>query len=455
MKIKKILLLFLLVTCTTITSCGNNSNQDYLEEYTVIWQDYNGDILELDRNVKEGSLPSYDGSNPTREKTNKYNYTFVGWEPEISAVYENVTYTAIYTSNINNYTVTWKNENGEVLETDLNVPYGSIPTYDGPTPSKEDTEEYKYIFKGWNQKIDKVKEDVTYVASYIEKKKNELIPGEDPIISEDGKTIEYGFYPQMHVKDEALIAELNKLTKTEVNGWYLYNEEYYYKEEAKVYNSESYTFDDGINIVSGTQYWYKCETIKWQILYDDAGSYFLLSSLLLDAKAYYSNYDIRTIDNTTVYANNYEYSNIRSWLNNEFYNSAFAFNNSYISTTMVENVSTTTDSSNSEFECNDTNDKVYLPSYVDYFNTDYGFEWERYNTSKTRECKTTDYARARGAWCNKDTSGLKNNGSYWTRSPSSEFSYCAWNVNSAGYLSSYAVDGESHCVRPCINITLA
>lgn len=31
MKIKKILLLFLLVTCTTITSCGNNSNQDYLE----------------------------------------------------------------------------------------------------------------------------------------------------------------------------------------------------------------------------------------------------------------------------------------------------------------------------------------------------------------------------------------------------------------------------------------
>lgn len=106
MKIKKILLLFLLVTCTTITSCGNNSNQDYVEEYTVIWQDYNGDILELDRNVKEGSLPSYDGSNPTREKTNKYNYTFVGWEPEISAVYENVTYTAIYTSNINNYTVT-------------------------------------------------------------------------------------------------------------------------------------------------------------------------------------------------------------------------------------------------------------------------------------------------------------------------------------------------------------
>lgn len=52
MKIKKILLLFLLVTCTTITSCGKNSNQDYVEEYTVIWQDYNGDILELDRNVK-------------------------------------------------------------------------------------------------------------------------------------------------------------------------------------------------------------------------------------------------------------------------------------------------------------------------------------------------------------------------------------------------------------------
>ena len=34
------------------------------------------------------------------------------------------------------YTITRKNADGTVLETDTNVPYGSIPQYNGQTPSK-------------------------------------------------------------------------------------------------------------------------------------------------------------------------------------------------------------------------------------------------------------------------------------------------------------------------------
>ena len=51
-------------------------------------------------------------------------------------------------------------------------------------------------------------------------------------------------------------------------------------------------------------------------------------------------------------------------------------------------------------------------------------------------------------------SDLKYNGSYWTRSSTDEYSYCAWNVNSSGYLSKYAIDGNNHCIRPAIQITL-
>ena len=45
-------------------------------------------------------------------------------------------------------------------------------------------------------------------------------------------------------------------------------------------------------------------------------------------------------------------------------------------------------------------------------------------------------------------------GSYWTRSATSEYYYTAWNVNSGGYLSTYTVDDASHCVRPCITISI-
>ena len=71
-----------------------------------------------------------------------------------------------------------------------------------------------------------------------------------------------------------------------------------------------------------------------------------------------------------------------------------------------------------------------------------------------RTATTTDYARAIGAWSNNKDNAYKYNGSYWTRSPSSSFNYAAWNVNSGGALSEYAVDGASHSVRPCITIKL-
>ena len=147
----------------------------------------------------------------------------------------------------------------------------------------------------------------------------------------------------------------------------------------------------------------------------------MLSTQLLDAHNYYDNYQERIIDGKTIYSNNYEYSSIRNWLNNEFYQIAFSLNNAYIQKS--------------------ENDNVSLFSYDNYLNL------------TERTCKTTDYSRVRGAWYNT-SSTLKYNGSYWTKSSSDEFNYCAWNVNSSGYLSTYAVDGDSHCVRPSIKIKL-
>ena len=72
-----------LISVMTLASCGTSNDNEYEETYTVIWQNDNGDILELDRNVKEGSIPTYEGETPTKEGKVGYTYTFAGSTPEI------------------------------------------------------------------------------------------------------------------------------------------------------------------------------------------------------------------------------------------------------------------------------------------------------------------------------------------------------------------------------------
>ena len=64
------------------------------------------------------------------------------------------------------FTITWLNFDGAILEVDNNVEYGSMPSYDGDTPVRESTNDYKYIFNGWSPEISQVTSDITYVAQF-------------------------------------------------------------------------------------------------------------------------------------------------------------------------------------------------------------------------------------------------------------------------------------------------
>ena len=95
--------------------------------YTVIWVDEDGSELEVDEEVGFGIMPTYDGETPEKAADAQYTYTFSGWTPELSPVSGNITYTAVYNSTVNKYTVTWLNHDGSELELDENVPYGTAP----------------------------------------------------------------------------------------------------------------------------------------------------------------------------------------------------------------------------------------------------------------------------------------------------------------------------------------
>lgn len=138
-----------------------------LRTYTVTWKNDDGSTLLEDINVAYGTMPSYDGATPTKPATAQYSYTFKGWHIEISTVTGDITYEARYTETVNEYTVTWKNEDGTVLETDT-TKFGSLPTYDGATPTKPATAQYAFSFGGWDTAVLEVTGDVVYTAIYTE-----------------------------------------------------------------------------------------------------------------------------------------------------------------------------------------------------------------------------------------------------------------------------------------------
>lgn len=64
------------------------------------------------------------------------------------------------------YTVTWRNYDGSVYEVDALVPYGTLPTYDGETPTRPAYGGVTYTFSGWTPDVEPVSGDVTYTASF-------------------------------------------------------------------------------------------------------------------------------------------------------------------------------------------------------------------------------------------------------------------------------------------------
>ena len=68
---------------------------------------------------------------PTLDSTIDTVYTFSKWDNTFTAVAGNQVYTAVYTTSPRTYTVTFKNKDGNTLQTTTGVPYGAYVDYTG------------------------------------------------------------------------------------------------------------------------------------------------------------------------------------------------------------------------------------------------------------------------------------------------------------------------------------
>ncbi len=304
------------------------------------------------------------------------------------------------------------------------------------------------VFIGWYSGDSLISPSSTYTftmpskayeltAKFVtEEEVNKLIAlGAYPSVNFTNNTITYGLYPQSRVSDSTLLTSLNALTSDSVgiNGWYLYNDQYYAKVSATPWpmSSDKCVFDDGTVIKKGTTYWFKCEPITWNIIKTNEDEYSLASNVILDSHNYHSSTEERTIDGQTIYSVNYEHSDIRSWLINSFYNTAFNLNDDFLQTVIVDNGTNLNPSSGAN-----TSDRVYLMGK---------------NDSGKGVCKTSEYSRAKGVFPN-DKEDYKYCGTYWLRGTDRD-STMALSISDSGGNGWWTVTIERG-VRPAITIKL-
>ena len=300
----------------------------------------------------------------------------------------------------------------------------------------------------------------------------EYLGGNEPAVTNDAYTREgdyiyFGSYPQTVVTDDrvkigltALAGDLPTAEDSKnwtsygyyIEGevvdymWYIdlaYNEGKYrgvyftsYRPDethrlSKAANSQQ--DDNGYNV--STVYWFKYEPIKWRILSEANGEALILCETIIDSREY-CNFDEETQQTVKYshnggngYANNYALSDIRAWLNDTFYNTAFsALQKEYIKLTTVKNDLTSanpnsypnfeTSDKYMSFLCEDTEDHIFLLSFQEAMNDAYGFNPDMENVADpAREKIPTDYAKCQDVMVSKDTGYVGNGMFWWLRTP--------------------------------------
>ena len=228
--------------------------------------------------------------------------------------------------------------------------------------------------------------DVTVSAEF-----DQTIQMTESVKSAGSEYYYFGDYPQSAKNDGVSVWS----DRTKTNGEFTY-----------IQGTDDYFY---VNL-GGT--YYKVEPIKWKRLTSNYGGKSLLhaSSILLG----------RRWDDDS---NNWANSEIRSWLNEGFINTAFtAMAREKIATTTVDNSEASTNpASNSkewnsgkkQYACANTSDKIFLLSEKEATTSAYGFaEYNVADSARIRYC--TDYAKATGAYYST-TAGYGGWG--WLRSP--------------------------------------
>lgn len=108
-------------------------------------------------------------SNPVKENTAQYSYTFLRWNGDIHGISGPTDITADFTAEIRLYTVRFYNSDGTLLQTSSNIPYGSSAAYSGSDPLyPEVSQREDYRFVSWSPDCQEIHGDTDCYAVYVD-----------------------------------------------------------------------------------------------------------------------------------------------------------------------------------------------------------------------------------------------------------------------------------------------
>ena len=266
--------------------------------------------------------------------------------------------------------------------------------------------------------------------------------------------VEYGMYPQTKA-DKKAVREMSR--NTDATGYYYstYDGEHYAKVSSAVVYGNKYEFMDENVINENETYYFKVEPIKWRMIGRvdlTAGNIevYLLSDLILDSMEFCESYVIDDADGewynteTGTYANNWAYSKVRKWLNEDFYKAAFTAEEK------ERLISRNTSDVCAEYNPDDATENVFTLTYA---------QAVMLGDSKAQ---VSDYARTRNTFISIYPE-FYGNGRWWLCTPGNK-SYRVAYASNYNMVSSIVADvvsgsGESvglECmgVRPAICLTL-
>lgn len=168
--------------------------------YTPVINQYTYKFVDDDGAVLYENTVDYDTvipvpNDPAKESTKQYAYVFAGWEGYTEGIKqkaETMIFRAKYRAIVNQYTYTFLNEDGTIIDKST-VDYGAkiiLPE----NPSKEATKQYSYIFNGWDGYTGgmTITEDISFTATYtrvINQYTYRFVDNDNIIVE---KTVDYG-----------------------------------------------------------------------------------------------------------------------------------------------------------------------------------------------------------------------------------------------------------------------
>jgi len=251
----------------------------------------------------------------------------------------------------------------------------------------------------------------------------------------DGNTVYFGYYPQTLENDSTIISNLNSKAGTLPTSddsqawtsygyyesgnksnymWYIdidlnedgfadYRGVYMTKYRPNRYDqaaTSGNSFIPGNGFTTETVYWFKYEVIAWTIIKTNDNKVTMIANLILDSQPYNAKDQTNPLtfehNGGIGSANNYELSDIRAWLNDTFFNTAFSSaQKAIIKETTLDNSKSTTYNSQTpdDYLCDDTTDNVFLLSYIEAKTSSFNK-----NAGHTKYCEIQGFIPSINTW---------------------------------------------------------